>query len=230
MIKQPQVDSLNCQQLLVVITDNWDNIGGKLYCFEKHGGKWVKQSSNQVVVGQKGLGVGAGIVNVDIPGAPRKREGDMKSPAGIFRIGTAFGYADKNEVEWLKVPYVKASDTLICVDDGKSTSYNQLVNNDPGKSDWHSFEHMHIAAYKWGLFVNHNTNSAVPGMGSCIFLHIWKNKKEGTAGCTAMKEKNILKLLHWLDQSKNPLLVQLPANEYLKLMPQFDLPAFKIKS
>jgi len=217
-------DSLNTKQLLIVVTDDWNSVGGTLYCFEKQNGKWVKQFSNLVVVGSKGLGLGEGIIPFTSDGAPQKREGDKKSPAGIFKIGTAFGYADKYQAQWIKNPYIKATDTLICVDDIKSAYYNKLINNEPAKSDWNSFERMHIKYYKWGLFVDHNSNNPVSGMGSCIFMHIWENKNEGTDGCTAMKEKNLLRVLHWIDAAKHPLLVQFPKKEYLKLVSQYSLP------
>ena len=219
-------DSIDAQQLLVVITNDWNSVGGRLYCFEKSNGKWVRQFSNLVVVGKKGLGIGEGIVPFHIPDAPNKNEGDLKSPAGIFKIGTAFGYADYNDAKWIRNPYIKASDTLLCVDDAKSAYYNKLVENNSKDKDWNSFEHMHRQDnyYKWGLFVDHNSTNPEPGKGSCIFLHIWENKKAGTSGCTAMKEKNLLKLLHWIDSTKKPVLVQFPKNEYLKLASQFNLP------
>ena len=220
-------DTLKSRQLLVVVTNDWNSVGGTLYCFEKHGGKWVKQFSNLIVVGSKGLGVGEGTIPFNLPGAPVKHEGDKKSPAGIFGIGTAFGYANRNDAQWIKDAYVKATDTLICVDDIKSAYYNKLVNNDPKKSDWNSFEHMRIKYYKWGLFVDYNSANTQPGMGSCIFIHIWDNKNDGTDGCTAMKEKNLLRLLHWIDAAKNPLLVQFPKEEYLKLVSQYNLPVIK---
>ena len=52
--------------------------------------------------------------------------------------------------------------------------------------------------YKWGVFVEHNP-AAAPGAGSCIFLHIWKDSTTPTTGCTAMAEKDLVKLLRWLD-------------------------------
>lgn len=222
-------DSLNSKQLLIVVTNDWNSVGGTLYCFENFNGKWVKQFNNSMVVGKNGLGIGDGIIPVNLPDAPQKREGDKRSPAGIFKIGTAFGYADYAKTKWIKNAYIKATDTLICVDDSKSASYNKLVKNEPGKRDWNSFEHMHIKYYRWGLFVDHNSNNPTPGMGSCIFLHIWENKNEGTDGCTAMKEKNILKVLHWIDAAKHPLLIQFPKSEYNKLASQFNLPLIKLK-
>jgi D-alanyl-D-alanine dipeptidase len=223
--------TFHSKQLMVVLTDNWDNLQGTLYGFKKYHHKWILQFSNAIVVGSKGLGIGDGLVKLSIKGAPVKKEGDKKSPAGIFTIGTAFGYADKKDALWIKNPYVKATDTLICVDDMHSAHYNTLINNDSAKSDYKSFEHMHLTRdyYKWGLFINHNSGKVVAGDGSCIFMHIWGNDHEGTDGCTAMKETDILKVLHWIDTKYNPVLVQLPKAEYGKLRWRYGLPGIHFK-
>jgi hypothetical protein len=36
-------DSLNSEQLIIVLTDHWNSIRAKLFCVEKKGGKWVTQ-------------------------------------------------------------------------------------------------------------------------------------------------------------------------------------------
>jgi len=223
-------DSLHAQQLMVVITNGWDSLRGNIYCFEKRKGKWVQLFDNVVVVGRNGLGIGKGIITIAIEGAPEKKEGDLRSPAGIFTIGKAFGYADEQDTRWIKNPYIKATDTLICVDDMQSGHYNTLVNNDPAKSDWKSFEEMQRKddAYKWGLFINHNAPNAAAGKGSCIFMHIWENESTGTVGCTAMKEDDLLRILHWIDASLHPLLVQVPKNGYARLAAQYHLPAIRV--
>ncbi len=218
---------LPAKQLMVVITDNWDTLQGKLYCYQKQEGKWVLQFSNMVVIGSKGLGVGDGLFKLQLANAPVKKEGDEKSPAGIFTIGTAFGYADAKNATWIKNRYVKASDTIICVDDMHSAYYNTLVQRDTAKSPYNSHEEMHLkkAYYKWGLFINHNSGNVVPGDGSCIFMHIWGNSTEGTDGCTAMAEPNLLRILHWINAEDHPLLVQLTRTDYLRLRKQLGLPA-----
>ena len=214
------------KQLMVVVTDGWNNLQGTIYCFEKHHDKWVLKFSNSIVVGSKGMGIGDGLVPLSISNAPVKKEGDMKSPAGFFTIGTAFGYADYKDAKWIKNPYVKATDTLICVDDVHSAHYNTLVDNDHAKSDWNSFEHMHLKKdyYKWGLFINHNSGKVIPGDGSCVFMHIWGSDHEGTAGCTAMTEANLLRILHWINAADSPLLIQLPKEEYVKIREKYELP------
>jgi len=221
--------AFGAHQLMVVLTSDWDNLQGKIYGFQKVDDKWVLQFSNPVVVGSKGLGVGDGLTPISIDGAPIKKEGDKKSPAGIFSIGTAFGYAEKKDAAWIKNRYVRAVDTLICVDDSHSTNYNVLVNKDTAKKDYNSFEYMHRKDdhYKWGLFVNHNSGKVTPGDGSCIFMHIWKNDREGTDGCTAMKEDDILNVLRWIDVKDKPILVQLPKEEYDKLRATYGLPVIK---
>ena len=220
---------LPAKQLMVVLTNNWGEVQGKLYCFGKRHGKWVLAFSNAVVVGAKGLGTGDGLFPFAINSAPIKKEGDNKSPAGIFTIGSAFGYAPCDNAMFIKTHYVKANDTLICVDDVNSVHYNTLVSTDTTTADWHSHEEMHLKSnqYKWGLFVNHNAAEPVPGDGSCIFMHIWRNNHEGTAGCTAMTETDILRVLHWINAADKPVLVQFPKTVYTKIRARFGLPPIR---
>jgi L,D-peptidoglycan transpeptidase YkuD (ErfK/YbiS/YcfS/YnhG family) len=227
----PKTKPITGKQLLVVINNGWDSLQGKLYCFKKVRGKWQLQFSNAVVLGSKGLAIGDGLVKLNVNG-PVKHEGDERSPAGIFSIGTAFGYAEKKDAGWIKNPYVKAFDTLICVDDANSSNYNKLVDNDTARRDFNSFEYMHLKKdyYKWGLFINHNSDKVVPGDGSCIFMHIWENDHTGTVGCTAMAESDMLRLLHWIDTKEKPLLVQFPAEVYRKLKRRFDFPSIRLNA
>jgi L,D-peptidoglycan transpeptidase YkuD (ErfK/YbiS/YcfS/YnhG family) len=209
-------DSLKSGQLIIVLTDNRDSIRAKLYCVEKKDGKWVTEFSFPVVVGEKGM-------------TPHKSEGDLKAPSGIFDLGPAFGYADKKDATWIHMRYLQATDTLICVDDAGSLYYNQLIDSNSVLRDWHSREIMHLKKiyYKWGIFVQYNFQPAVKGNGSCIFIHIWGNENEGTEGCTAMEEKNILKLLQWIRAEKNPKLIQYQTDEYEKIAAEYKLPDLK---
>ena len=50
-----------------------------------------------------------------------------------------------------------------------------------------------------------------------MFFHVWNRDRSGTAGCTAVSLTDLERLIHWLDTDKNPLIVQLPMAEYLRL-------------
>ena len=77
--------------------------------------------------------------------------------------------------------------------------------------------------YKWGIVVEHN-RTAMPGAGSCIFLHVWKGPASPTAGCTAMPENELVKLLRWLDPAAHPILVQMPRAKYSAVQSKLALP------
>jgi L,D-peptidoglycan transpeptidase YkuD (ErfK/YbiS/YcfS/YnhG family) len=172
------------------------------------------------------MGMGRGVVENSIAQAPVKREGDKKSPAGIFLLGKAFGYASAKEVPWLQYPYIQSGDTVFCVDDPTSRYYNRIIGADTAIRDYQSFEHMKLksSAYKWGVFVEHNYPQTISGVGSCIFLHVWDSPEEGTVGCTAMQEEHMVRILKWLEEKKNPLLIQMTEAAYKKIAQHYRLP------
>ncbi len=220
-------------QAILITTENWDAVQGKLQRFERKNtnAKWQKSGEEiAIVVGKKGLGWGVGLHNSKVfqTNQPVKREGDGKSPAGIFSLTSTFGSAPNSDVSWLKMPYVSLTDAIECVDDSKSKQYNLIVDNKMVNVDWNSSEKMLAVGeqYDFGVFVAHNSPSTV-GKGSCIFLHIWKDENSGTAGCSAMTKANIEEILRWLDKSKNPVLVQLPSSEYRRLRKTWQLPMLK---
>jgi D-alanyl-D-alanine dipeptidase len=157
---------------------------------------------------------------------PRKIEGDNKAPAGIFRLGPAFGYAAAASARWIKLPYVPLTAESEGVDDPHSRYYNQLVERSKVTDvDWRSSEQMRRAdeLYKWGVFVAHNP-AATPGAGSCIFLHIWRNSSAATVGCTAMPEQRLVQLLRWLDSASHPVLIQMPRADYAMFQLKYAFP------
>jgi D-alanyl-D-alanine dipeptidase len=155
---------------------------------------------------------------------PLKTEGDNKSPAGIFRLGPVFGYARDQVIT--AMPYVALSKDTIAVDDPESRYYNQIIDRSKTRdADWRTAEQMILKddRYKWGVFVEHNV-PPMPGAGSCVFLHIWKDRRTPTSGCTAMSEDDLLKLIRWLKRDQTPLLIQLPKDSYNKANPKWNLP------
>jgi D-alanyl-D-alanine dipeptidase len=190
-------------------------------------GRWSQRGSEiSVLTGKQGLGQGRGLVRLEFGGAPQKKEGDNRAPAGIFRLSKAFGYAPARSAGWVKLPYLALSDQIEGIDDPNSRYYNRLVDRSGvAKIDWRSSEHMRRddVRYKWGVVVEHNPER-IPGAGSCIFLHVWKNPATLTTGCTAMPESDLVNLLQWLDPARHPILVQMPRANYRTIRARYGLP------
>ena len=222
------------RQLVLVVTGDWDAVSGRLRRFERPNRKsgWKPVGSDiEIVVGEKGLGWGVGLHD-EAGDGPIKREGDGKAPAGIFKLSSAFGYAPPAEARRLKLPYLPLTPSIECVDDVNSRRYNLILDRGGVKDvDWKSSEHMRRSdeLYRWGVVVGHNASPPVAGQGSCIFLHIWRGPRRGTAGCTAMVQANLEELLRWLDLAKKPILVQLPEAEFGRFRPVWGLPTTYLK-
>jgi D-alanyl-D-alanine dipeptidase len=170
------------------------------------------------------------MTNPPPPSDPQKKEGDGRSPAGIFHLTYAFGYAAPDQVREIKLPYVQCTETVECVDDTNSSYYNIIKDrNSATKVDWTSSEKMRMKddEYKLGVFIAHNSDPAEPGAGSCVFMHIWKAPGRPTSGCTAMRIGDLESLLGWLDARSTPVLVQLPQEEYKRRQHSWLLPAIK---
>ncbi|MHC8287509.1 M15 family metallopeptidase [Pseudomonas sp. XS1P51] len=210
-------------QLIVVTTKNWADIQGTAQRYERQGKTFRKyEASFPVVLGKNGLAWGKGLSSVDQREGPIKVEGDGKAPAGIFKLGTAFGYDARADT---RLPYLALTSTTECVDDSHSTRYNQLVDAPTIAKDWNSAERMRRDddLYRKGIFIEHNTPAA-PASGSCIFFHIWRGPTSPTRGCTAMDQADIARLFSWLDPHQSPLLVQMPEAEYEHFRASWNLP------
>src|SRR3954466_12704405 len=151
------------QQCLVVVAANWDSTNGVLRAFERTNASapWtLRGRAIPVVLGKKGLAWGRGLVKTPAGRDSVKKEGDNKVPAGVFRLGPAFGYAPDSSAGWIKLPYLPLTNQIEGIDDPRSRYYNRLVDRSKvARVDWHSSEKMRRddVLYKWGLFVEHNT-------------------------------------------------------------------------
>ncbi|GAC1409900.1 MAG: L,D-transpeptidase family protein [Gemmatimonadaceae bacterium] len=222
-----QIDA--AQQLLVVITPSWASTVGTMTRFERATPTtaWSRtESPIPVVVGRTGVAWGVGFDDVSTDG-PHKHEGDGKAPAGIFPLDTTFGFAPRDSVPEVLLPYAQLLPTTECVDDTGSAHYNTVVDRTSAPQvDWKSAERMReVPQYKIGVIVGYNASPPIKGRGSCIFLHIWAGPDSHTAGCTAFDEGKLRAIMLWLDPKKRPLLVQLTADEYGKVRTSWKLPA-----
>lgn len=215
------------RQMVLVVTPAWDSTTGTLRRFARasDGAPWQPVGDVvPIVVGRTGVAWDDSQAR-PLAGEPVKREGDGRSPAGAFPLDGAFGFDIRQIVSWVRLPYTRLRTSTECVDDSRSAYYNRIVDRDSvQRVDWTSSEKMReIEQYAFGVHVAYNDPPRA-SRGSCIFLHIWAGPRSVTAGCTAMSEPALKELMGWIDPTRRPMLVQLPANALQRMRTQWGLP------
>lgn len=214
-------------QLIAIRSASWWAATGTLQRYERRKGSWQSVGAEVPVnLGRRGMAWGRGLHPSGQAG-PNKREGDSKSPAGVYALGTAFGIAESLPNGSRGFDYLRATDTNYCVEDTRSEHYNRLVDSrEIRPKGWEKWSELvrSDGLFDWALVVRHNNGDVQKGAGSCVFLHIWRGPKQPTAGCTAMAQENIETVLRWLDGEKNPVLVQLPEAVYAEVRADWGLP------
>ena len=183
----------NVGQLLVVYNQKPDNFMAIFVALEKKGNKWVvKQTPIDAGIGKKGFAL-----------PQKKREGDGKSPTGIFKLGKLFSY-EKQLNTLLENQQTTKDDKWI--DDINSPDYNTYVS---GATNAKSYENLLLNndAYKYCTVVEYNTHPIIKGKGSAIFFHLCTMKTCYTSGCVAIKEEYMKLMINWLDPKRNPTII-----------------------
>ncbi|MGO1070533.1 L,D-transpeptidase family protein [Lysobacter sp. CA199] len=219
------------QQLVLVTTADWNATQGRLQRYARESGGWrAVGTAIEVSIGRNGSAWGSGLhATPKDDDGPLKREGDGRAPAGVFAIGTAFGYAQQADTA---LPYAAMSASDYCIDVNDSPLYNRIVDarevgseaiqgsTEPMRRDLHADGDQR---YRQGFVIEHNPER-IAGAGSCIFAHLWKSPGETTAGCTAMNDAAMSELLAWLRPQARPVFVLLPRAQYERLWRAWDLP------
>jgi L,D-peptidoglycan transpeptidase YkuD (ErfK/YbiS/YcfS/YnhG family) len=94
----------------------------------------------------------------------------------------------------------------IWVDDPQADDYNRWTKIQETKAASYEMMKREDNQYKYGIVIEYNTDPIIKGNGSAIFLHIWKGEGIPTAGCVAVSEEDIVKILDWLDPVAAPLI------------------------
>jgi D-alanyl-D-alanine dipeptidase len=215
---------VSANQVVTAIVPDWTSTRAELRLWQRNGQTWkLAMGPWQGVVGTSGTAWGIGVHGNGAPvgrSGPAKREGDGKSPAGVFALRGSFGYA---KTASSTLPYQAVTGDWKCVDDPQSKHYNAILDKRTTTIDWKSAEEMRRKddLYKWGVDVAHNPR-ATPGGGSCIFLHVWRDADSATVGCTAMEAQVLERLISRIDTTT--MFVLLPRAEYAALAEGWGLP------
>ena len=122
-----------------------------------------------------------------------KREGDKKTPKGIFGIENLYFRKDRKKRPSTLIKCIEIKKNMGWCDDIRfPKKYNKLFKID--KKIKHEKLKRRDYKYDFLIPIKYNFKKTVLGRGSCIFIHLTKNFKP-TAGCIALKEKDFLIML-----------------------------------
>ena len=123
----------------------------------------------------------------------KKREGDKKTPIGIFELDKLFIRKDRIKKISSNLKKINIKKNMGWCDDVKNKKkYNKLIKIN--KKIKH--EKLKRKDHKYDLIIpiKYNFNNPIVGLGSCIFIHLTKNYQP-TAGCISLKKKDFLIML-----------------------------------
>ena len=119
-----------------------------------------------------------------------KKEGDCKTPKGIFKIEHLYYREDRLKKPKTRLKCIKISKYKgWCNDVNFPKKYNKLIN----VNKYIRHEKLLRRDHKYDLLIpiKYNFKNQIIGRGSCIFIHLTNNYRP-TAGCVALKKKDFL--------------------------------------
>ena len=178
----PQPDALDTAGASqVVLVEYTGGSSATLSAYEKSGGAWTRLLQTSAYVGKNGIG--------------KTKEGDKKTPTGVYNLTTPFGNKPDPGAQ---MAYTEVTKYHYWCGSSKSEYYNTLVDSRvTGRSYTSSDEHLidYGSVYNYCMFIDYNAEG-VAGKGSCIFLHC-KGKNPYTAGCVAIDEASMKQIIRW---------------------------------
>ncbi len=126
-----------------------------------------------------------------------KKEGDLKTPKGIFSLGSLFYRKDKIPKLLTKLKKIPIKKKMGWCNDINNKSYNKLININSKVSHEKMFRNDN--KYDLVIVINYNIKKVIRKKGSAIFIHLTNNYKK-TQGCLALKKKDLLILLKLINK------------------------------
>jgi len=177
-----------CRQ--VVVVENSSTTNAQVYLLTLSDDSSWSGSSMSGVIGYGGLAdVGT------------KREGDGKTPVGVFALRRGLCYVKDFTTSF---PMELYNEEYMWDENPQRATYNTLVRNPEPGTDGDRLWARRELQYRYIVVVEYNTSPVVSGMGSAIFIHAWRAEGKPTAGCVGMSESNMKRLVEWLKPELNP--------------------------
>ena len=133
-----------------------------------------------------------------------KKEGDLATPKGIFKLGLLYYRKDRNKSLKCKIRKRVIKKSMGWCDDSRSKKYNQEITF-PFKG---RAEKLYRKDKMYDVFINikYNHSPIVKGSGSAIFLHLADIKYKPTRGCIAISKKDFITILPLINKNTKILI------------------------
>ncbi len=128
----------------------------------------------------------------------KKREGDKKTPKGIFELENLYYRKDRISKPQTKLKCIEIKKDMGWCDDVKNKhKYNKKIK----VNNLIKHEKLYRLDNKYDLIIPIKYNYKKPkvGFGSCIFIHLTRNYSP-TAGCLALTKNDFLIFLKLIDK------------------------------
>ena len=128
-----------------------------------------------------------------------KKEGDLATPKGLFKLGLLYYREDRNSFLKSKLKKRIIKKNMGWCDDIKSKKYNQEI--------YFPFKYRAEKLYRkdkiYDIFINikYNQSPAIKRKGSAIFLHVANRNYKPTKGCVAILKKDFLKIIPFINKN-----------------------------
>ena len=134
-----------------------------------------------------------------------KKEGDLATPKGTFKLGLLYYRKDRNKSLESKIKKRVIKKSMGWCNDIRSKKYNQEIYF-PFK---YGAEKLYRKDKMYDIFINikYNHSPIIKEKGSAIFLHLCDKKYKSTNGCIAVEKKNFLKILPLIN-NKTKILIR----------------------
>lgn len=183
-------------RLIIVTVPDMTSVKATLHTFERRtpaDATWQRSGPPETaVVGAAGIGWSEDFDYLAKKDEPVKREGDKRTPAGIFRIAGPFGFEPSKLRGYTRLSPGRS----FCVDDPSSLLYGKIVDKSLTKSVKSSEDMSSVPGLKRGMIVDYPARRGAKA-GSCIFIHVWDGAEAGTKARIGMPEARVSVLQEW---------------------------------
>lgn len=177
------------QQVIVVAAGGYGTSTATVTAYERDATGWTQAFGPWAAyIGRNGVAP-----------AGAKREGDGRTPSGVYGFDFMFGVDSDPGVRF---PFRHiAGPNIVWDDDPASPDYNEWIDTNSASAGANPEPMDNTPSYLYGAVIAYN-DARTPGLGSAIFLHV--SHGSSTAGCVSLPVDELLEVLRWLDPARSP--------------------------